>query len=119
MTDPVVQMANRTATDLKEAIHTHYNDDIQFDVDSPSLVGRTEEGRGPPQKITVVAPLTLADRQLSLDLAAAPPLKLAEGQLSIDLALIANYANDVAAAAGGVRIGGIYRNGSELRIRTT
>ena len=88
-------------------------------MDSPSLVGRTEEGRGPPQKIAVVSPLTLADCQLSLDLAASAPLKLAEGQLSIDLALIGNYANDVAAAAGGVPIGGIYRNGSDLRIRTT
>lgn len=119
MTDPVVQMANRTATDLKEAIHTHYNDDIQFDVDSPSLVGRTEEGRGPPQKIAVVAPLNLADRQLSLDLVMAAPLKLEEGQLFIDLTLIGDFPSDVAAAAGGVPIGGIYRNGSDLRIRTT
>jgi hypothetical protein len=29
---------------------------------------------------------------------------------------IGNYANDIAAAAGGVPIGGIYRNGSGLRI---
>jgi hypothetical protein len=78
-------------------------------------------GRGPgtSQKIAVVSPLTLADRQLSLDLPASAPFKLAESQLSIDLALIGNYANDVAATAGGVPIGGIYRNGSELPIRTT
>jgi hypothetical protein len=119
MTDPVVEMANRDATDEMEGIHTHYNDDIKFEVDSPSLVGRTDEGRGPPQKIAVVSPLMLADRQLSLDLVMAAPLKLEEGQLFIDLALIGDFPGDAAAAAGGVPIGGIYRTGSDLRIRTT
>jgi hypothetical protein len=43
--------------------------------------------------------------------------KLESGQLSLDLASIGNFANDSAAAAGGVPIGGIYCNGSDLRIR--
>lgn len=33
------------------------------------------------------------------------------------LAALGNYANDTAAAAGGVPIGGMYRNGSILMVR--
>lgn len=36
-----------------------------------------------------------------------------------DLALFGNYASDAAAAAGGVPVGGIYRNGSALQVRVT
>ena len=45
---------------------------------------------------------------------------VADGTLSItkgDNSLFGNYANDGAAAAGGVPIGGIYRNGSVLMVR--
>jgi hypothetical protein len=76
MTDPEVYLANREVTDLKESIHTHHNDDIKMVVDSPSLVGRTDEGRGLAQKITVAAPLTLAGQQLSIDQSAL------EGQIA-------------------------------------
>ena len=100
MSDPVVAMANRDATREMEGIHTHYNDDIKFEVDS--LVGRTSAQRGPPEKIV-----------------AAVPLKLADGQLFIDLALIGDFVDDVVAAAGGVPVGGIYRYGSTLKIRVT
>jgi hypothetical protein len=51
MTDPVVEMANRDATDETEGIHTHYNDDIKFEMVSPPLVGRTDEGRGPRKRL--------------------------------------------------------------------
>ena len=33
MTDPAIYMANRDVTDEKEGIHTHYNDDIKFELD--------------------------------------------------------------------------------------
>jgi hypothetical protein len=102
MTDPLVYLANRDATDEKESIHTHYNDDIKLVLDSPSLVGRTSEERGEAEKIIALAPLRLAD-----------------GQLFIDLALIGNFADDAAAAAGSVPVGGIYRTGSVLKIRVT
>jgi hypothetical protein len=100
MTDPVVEMANRDATDEMEGIHTHYNDHIKFELDSPSLIGRTSEGRGPPEKITVLAPLTLAN-----------------GQLSLDLGAVGDYADDAAADLGGVPVGGLYRSGGALRVR--
>lgn len=32
---------------------------------------------------------------------------------------LGNYANDAAAAAGGVPIGGLYRNGSAVNVRVT
>jgi hypothetical protein len=38
---------------------------------------------------------------------------------TLNLAGLGNYANDTAAAAGGVAIDGIYRNGSVLQIRVT
>jgi hypothetical protein len=38
---------------------------------------------------------------------------------SLNLAGLGNYANDTAAASGGVAINGIYRNGSVLQIRVT
>ena len=69
-------------------------------MDSKSLVGRTDPERGAAQKIVVAAPLVLRD-----------------GQLFIDIALIGDFADDGAAAAGGVPIGGIYRGGSALKIR--
>jgi hypothetical protein len=100
MTDPLVYLTNRDVTDKKEAIHTHHNDDIKIEVDSKSLVGRTDPERGAAQKIVVAAPLVLRD-----------------GQLFIDIALIGDFADDGAAAAGGVPIGGIYRGGSALKIR--
>jgi hypothetical protein len=100
MTDPAIYMANRDVTDEKEGIHTHYNDDIKFEVDSPSLVGRTHEGRGAAQKIVAVAPLTLAN-----------------GQLSLDLGALGDYADDVAAEQAGVPMAGLYRSGGALRVR--
>ncbi len=38
---------------------------------------------------------------------------------TLNLAGLDNYANDTAAASGGVAINGIYRNGSVLQIRVT
>jgi hypothetical protein len=38
---------------------------------------------------------------------------------TLNLAGLGNYANDAAAASGGVAIDGIYRNGSVLQIRVT
>jgi len=38
---------------------------------------------------------------------------------TLNLAGLGNYANDAAAASGGVAINGIYRNGSVLQIRVT
>lgn len=35
------------------------------------------------------------------------------------LASLPNYANDTAAAAGGVAVGGLYRNGSVLMVRVS
>lgn len=41
------------------------------------------------------------------------------GNVMIPIASVATYASDVAAAAGGVPVGGIYRNGSALQIRVS
>ena len=38
---------------------------------------------------------------------------------NIDLAGLPNFANDAAAATGGVRVGGMYRNGSVLMVRVS
>lgn len=46
------------------------------------------------------------------------PLNLNSSTLTIMTAL-GNYANDAAAATGGVAVGGVYRNGSILMIRVT
>jgi hypothetical protein len=35
----------------------------------------------------------------------------------VNLANVRNFANDAAAAAGGIPVGGIYRNGSVVQIR--
>lgn len=40
----------------------------------------------------------------------------ADGSETITLS---NYANDAAAAAGGVAVGGLYRNGSVVQVRVT
>jgi hypothetical protein len=102
MTDPLVYLANRDATDEKESIHTHYNDDIKLVLDGHSLPGNSRDERGEAEKIVARA-----------------PLRLANGELFIDLTLIGNFANDAAAANGGVPVGGIYRDGSTLKIRVT
>lgn len=41
-----------------------------------------------------------------------------DGVVYVPLGNVPNYANDAAAAAGGVPVGGVYRNGSQLMIRT-
>ena len=41
----------------------------------------------------------------------------ATGNLFLNSTTIGNYANDAAAATGGVAIGGVYRNGSILMVR--
>ena len=38
---------------------------------------------------------------------------------NIDLAGLPNFSNDTAAAAGGVKVGGMYRNGSALMVRVS
>ncbi len=38
---------------------------------------------------------------------------------NIDLSGLPNFANDTAAAAGGVKVGGMYRNGSVLMVRVS
>lgn len=38
---------------------------------------------------------------------------------NVDLSGLANYANDTAAATGGVPVGGMYRNGSVLMVRVS
>lgn len=47
-----------------------------------------------------------------------PALELLDtGKVSAMTLILANYANDVAAATGGIPIGGMYRNGSAIQIR--
>ena len=41
------------------------------------------------------------------------------GKVQFSIAAFSNYANDAAAAAGGVQIGGLYRNGSVVQIRVS
>jgi hypothetical protein len=41
------------------------------------------------------------------------------GGLTITASALGNYANDAAAAAGGVAINGVYRNGSALMVRVS
>ncbi len=38
---------------------------------------------------------------------------------NIDLSGLPNFANDTAAAAGGVKVGGMYRNGSAIMVRVS
>ena len=33
--------------------------------------------------------------------------------------ILSNFANDAAAASGGIQIGGLYRNGSVVQVRVT
>ena len=56
--------------------------------------------------------------QTSADGSATPTLRMtikANGEINI--AALGNYANDAAAATGGVAVGGLYRNGSVVQIR--
>lgn len=46
-------------------------------------------------------------------------LWLSSTGVSISSLTVGNYANDIAAAAGGVPINGIYRNGNVLQIRVS
>jgi hypothetical protein len=41
----------------------------------------------------------------------------AKGPLALTLAMLGNYADDAAAAAAGVQVGGFYRNGSAIQVR--
>lgn len=50
------------------------------------------------------------------DVVQDPVVKTASGTVLL-LATLGNYANDAAAASGGVPIGGLYRNASVLMIR--
>jgi hypothetical protein len=38
-------------------------------------------------------------------------------KITVDLAFLSNFANDAAAAGGGVPVGGLYRNGSVVQVR--
>ena len=44
---------------------------------------------------------------------------VSSGSIIITPSDVPNYANDAAAAAGGVLVGGLYRNGSVIQIRVT
>ena len=55
------------AKKLQEATFTNFNDKIAFDIDSKTLVGRTDAGRGPAQRIAVMPPLRLDHSKLDLD----------------------------------------------------
>lgn len=50
------------------------------------------------------------------DVFQGPVVKNSSGQVVL-LATLGNYANDTAAQAGGVPVGGLYRNASVLMIR--
>lgn len=41
------------------------------------------------------------------------------GDLNFTILTLQNFANDAAAAAGGIKIGQLYRNGSVVQIRVT
>jgi hypothetical protein len=73
MVDPLVWPLARLTLDedgetLKASLHAGYNDDMVLEVDSPTLVGRTDPERGPAQAITVAAPLRLEDKTLYADI---------------------------------------------------
>ena len=76
MTDPLVWPLARLTIDddtgetLKASLHAGHNDDMMLEVDEGSLVGRTDAGRGPAQRINVVSPLVLQDGVLSIDVEA-------------------------------------------------
>ncbi|HEY6617416.1 MAG TPA: hypothetical protein VIZ32_22970, partial [Vicinamibacterales bacterium] len=77
--DPKVFTPNSLKNDeigrpLREALFTNHNADMRLEVDSLSLVGRTDIGRGIAHKITAEAPLKLENRKLKLDAATATPL---------------------------------------------
>ncbi|MHA6769232.1 glycoside hydrolase family protein [Sphingobium ummariense] len=46
-------------------------------------------------------------------------LRVSENRISLSVAAIGDYANDAAAAAGGIGIGDVYRTGSTLKVRVT
>jgi len=55
----------------------------------------------------------------NLTLKRAFAASLAADLSNVSGVVLSNYANDTAAAAGGVAIGGLYRNGSVLSVRVT
>jgi hypothetical protein len=66
--DPTVNLVNGYNLNdddepLQEAIFSNYNDNIELDCDSKSLVGRTDPERGLAQKITPQLPLELTNDQ--------------------------------------------------------
>ena len=53
---------------VKEALFVNHNADMQMWIDSQSLVGRSAAlGRGVAHKITVISPLRIENRQLTID----------------------------------------------------
>jgi hypothetical protein len=77
VTDPAISFSHESHKEIDPdtgkprmfSIFSNFNDDMKLDVDSPSLVGRTDPERGPAQKITVQEPLVLEDGILSFDAA--------------------------------------------------
>jgi hypothetical protein len=73
--DPEVWVLNRLKVDpedgssIKEALHSNHNDELLFECDGQSLVGRSEIERGAAHKITTQLPLYLEDHTLKLNTA--------------------------------------------------
>jgi hypothetical protein len=71
MTDPLVSLTNRLNINedgepLCESIVTNINDEIAFEIDGNSLVGRCNPERGAAQRINIAAPLELSEQTLKL-----------------------------------------------------
>ena len=89
MADPAVfTIASLTGVeDEHPSLHAAYNDDLAIEVDTASLVGRTDDARGAAQAIGVSAPLVLAEQSLSLD--AAVVISIEESAQAVGLLISA------------------------------
>jgi hypothetical protein len=63
----VVCLTHRDEPDMMVALHTNYNVAFGLELQPHSLVGRSSDGVGMAERITVVAPLLLVDKTLILD----------------------------------------------------
>jgi hypothetical protein len=59
-----LQIDDETGQPMMEGVYSNYNDDIVVEVDSGTLAGRSSAGRGPVERVSVEAPITLVDQKL-------------------------------------------------------
>jgi hypothetical protein len=92
----VVCLTHRDEPEIMEALHTNLNVAFVLELQPHSLVGRSDDGVGPAQRITVVSPLLLVDKTLVID----PTFK--EDEITEITARLAAVEAEAAAATAGI-----------------